>query len=107
MSDKEFILQEIQRTAGANGGTPLGSKRFSNDTGIRETDWGKHWVRWGDALIEAGYAPNEFVTAYSDEFLLDNLAVLAKELNHFPLTREIKMRSRRDRSSLRSKLSAV
>jgi hypothetical protein len=97
MASKEEILSEIRRTAGQNGGVPLGTSRFAAETGIRETDWsGRYWVRWGDALIEAGFAPNEFRSAYPDEYMLEKLACLVRELQHFPLVREIKMRSRRD-----------
>lgn len=74
MADKNYILAEIKRTAAANGGAALGSKRFSTETGIRETEWGRFWVRWGDALIEAGFKPNEFITAYSEDVLLQRLA---------------------------------
>ena len=94
MMEKSYILSEIRRTA--TDGKPLGSKRFSTETGIRETDWGKFWVRWGDALVEAGFQPNEFIAAYPAEFLLERLAGLTRELQHFPLTREIKMRARND-----------
>jgi hypothetical protein len=53
-------------------------------------------VRWGDALKEAGYVPNEFRSAYPDDYLLEKLAILTRELGHFPLVREIRMRSRTD-----------
>jgi hypothetical protein len=97
MADKNYILEEIRRTAESNGGVPLGSKRFSAETGIKETDWsGKHWARWGDALVEAGFSPNEFQAAYPDDFLLQKLAALVQELRHFPVTREIKMKAARD-----------
>jgi hypothetical protein len=99
MPEKSYILTEIRRTTEANGGVPLGTKRFSTETGIKETDWsGKYWVRWGDALKEAGYAPNEFRSAYPDDFLLERFANLARELGHFPLVREVKMKSRTDSS---------
>jgi len=83
--DKNEIVGEIRRTAGENGGIPPGSARFAQLTGIREADWSKHWLRWGDALIEAGFNPNKFNEAYSDEYLLEKLAGLVKELQHFPI----------------------
>ena len=61
MVTKAHMLDEIERTAEANGGRALGRQRFYAETGIKETDWsGKYWVRWSDALREAGFAPNQF-----------------------------------------------
>jgi hypothetical protein len=37
--DKEHIIAEIQRTAAANGGRPLGRLRFEGATGIKPQDW--------------------------------------------------------------------
>ncbi len=94
---KEHILAEIRRTAAANGGVPLGVSRFFTETGIKQSDWdGRLWARWGDALIEAGFQPNEFNTARTGEDLLDNLAGLVRELGRFPVMREIKLKARRD-----------
>ena len=92
---KEHILSEIRRTAAKNHGTPLGGDRFLTETGIKESDWyGKHWVRWGDALKEAGFQPNRWTMARADEDLLSHLAVLVKELGHFPVGGEIRMKAR-------------
>lgn len=47
--EKSKILIEIQQTAAANGGTPLGKRRFLQEAGIRESDWvGKYWMPSGD-----------------------------------------------------------
>jgi hypothetical protein len=46
--DKQYIIDEIKRTAQENGGIPLGRGRFTNETGIRISDCsGRFWVRWG------------------------------------------------------------
>ncbi len=59
---KEHILAEIRRTALANGGTPLGRARFFAETGIREADWlGRFWIRWSEAISEAGFSPNRLL----------------------------------------------
>lgn len=92
---KEYILQEIKRTAKANGGVPLGSMRFTSKTGIKQSDWyGKFWARWGDALREAGFAPNEFQGAYDKTELLDKYAKLARELGRLPTAGDLRLKTR-------------
>lgn len=94
---KGHILNEIRRTAATNGGVPLGVSRFQQETGIKVTDWhGKHWIRWGDALTEAGFAPNVLQGAYSDDKLLDALAGLCRDLGRFPVVGELKLKRRSD-----------
>jgi hypothetical protein len=95
--NKEHILEEIKRTAKANAGAPLGRLRFYTETGIKESDWrGVHWVRWNDAVREAGFAPNQKAVAYSDELLLLKLATISRELGHFPIWPELRLKSRVD-----------
>lgn len=92
---KNHILAEIRRTAVANGGKPVGRLRFTTETGIRESDWrGIHWVRWNQALAEAGFEPNQLTTGLSDDEKLDLLVGLVRELGHFPVVGEIKMKAR-------------
>lgn len=94
---KERILQEIKRTAEANGGVPLGVERFLSETGIRQSDWfGKYWSRWGDALQEAGYAPNTLQAAYQGDFLIENYIGLIRELGRFPSDGEVRLKRRKD-----------
>lgn len=96
---KQHILSEIKRTAATNGGAPLGVSRFSQETGIKESDWrGKIWARWGDALREAGFEPNQLRTAYDDEMLIEKFVGLARELGRFPVAAEVKMKARADDS---------
>jgi hypothetical protein len=94
--NKEHILNEIKRTAAANGGVALGTARFYQETGIDESDWGKFWVRWGDAITEAGFTRNQMQSAYSDDFLIDKFIQLIRELGHFPVVREAKLEARHD-----------
>lgn len=97
--DKNFIVNEIQRTAKQNGGKPLGQERFASETEVRQSDWlGKYWVRWSDALREAGFEPNKYISAYDSDFLLEKLALLTRELGHFPLIPELRMMARADKN---------
>lgn len=94
---KEQILAEIRRTAAANGGIPLGRERFLAETGISSTDLeGKYWIRWNDAVREAGLIPNSLNVAFASDELLQKLVELIRELQHFPVTGELKMKSRTD-----------
>lgn len=97
VASRSQILEEIRSCAKANGGTPPGRLRFESMTGIRETDWiGRYWVRWSDAVIEAGFEPNAMQTAYNDEGLIRQLGELTRDLGHVPTEAEIRMRRRQD-----------
>ncbi|MCI0427953.1 MAG: GIY-YIG nuclease family protein [Nitrospiraceae bacterium] len=94
---KDYILQEIQRTAKENGGVPLGQQRFSRETGIKQSDWlGKFWARWGDALREAGFAPNQLQGAFDETLLLEKYVALVRELGHIPASGDLRLKARRD-----------
>jgi len=81
--NKQHILDEIRRTAKENGGVPLGRQRFLAETGIRESDWiGRFWVKWSDAVREAGYEPNTKQVAFEETYLLQKLAELVRDLRH-------------------------
>ncbi len=92
---KQHILAEIARTAASNGGDALGRERFQQETGIREADWaGKYWARWGDAVREAGYTPNQLQAPLAELELLQSLALLVRELGHWPVVNELKLKSK-------------
>jgi len=94
---KAHILSEIARTAAANGGVPLGEARFESETGIRRADWfGKLWAKWGDAVQEAGYTPNELNPAFDDELLLAKYSEYARELGRIPTAGELRLKRRND-----------
>lgn len=95
--DKRHILDEIKRTAQSNGGVPLGRQRFFSETGIKESDWlGKFWVRWSDAIREAGFLPNQMQSGFSDEHLLEKYATLVREIGRVPTAADVKLKSRSD-----------
>jgi len=83
--DKQHILDEIRRTANANGGVALGRARFEQETGIRLYDWyGRYWARWGDAIREAGFEPNRMTEAYDEEYLIAQLVLLTRRIGRVP-----------------------
>lgn len=93
--DRETIVAEIQRCAAENGDVPLGRERFYAATGIREADWsGKYWVRWSDALRDAGFEPNELNRAHDEDHLLRSLASFVREIGRYPVEAEVRMRRR-------------
>lgn len=97
--DKQVILNEIKRTAEENGGTPLGRDAFLTATGIKQKDWyGKYWARWGDALREAGYSPNQMQEAYAEDDILAKLTEFIRKIGHFPVEGELRIKARNDKS---------
>lgn len=95
--DKRHILDEIRRTATENGGTPLGRGAFFRETGIKPNDWyGRYWARWGDALQEAGFSPNEMQAALPEEELIRKYISMIQELGHFPSEGEVRLKDRSD-----------
>lgn len=72
---RQHIISEIRRLAAASGGKPPGTLAFERETGIRKGQWyAVFWARWGDALMEAGFAPNEKTPAHDQDFLLRKVA---------------------------------
>jgi hypothetical protein len=99
MTDKRHILAEITRLAKANEGKPPGVRKFESETGIRECDWYPDlWLRWGDALQEAGFTRNKMQEAVSDAVLLAGCARLAQRLARLPLQGELILESKNNPS---------
>ncbi|HZM86482.1 MAG TPA: GIY-YIG nuclease family protein [Blastocatellia bacterium] len=95
--NKCHIIEEIKRTAVANGGKPLGHRKFSTETGIQYADWyGKHWARWSDALREAGFGSNAMQAAYDESLVFDKTIELIRKLGRFPAISDLLMARRRD-----------
>src|SRR5688572_24714388 len=96
--DKSHILAAIKQVAGENGGKAPGRSVFQRHTGIRMSDWYPQlWLRWGDALIEAGFAANELQAAISDDLVIQKYIDLTRELKHLPIEGEIRRRGSRDK----------
>jgi hypothetical protein len=90
---KQDILSEIKRVASANGGVTPGMASFHKGTGVTYYDWfGIHWSRWGDAIREAGLIPNQMNASYEEDFLIEKLVGLAREIGHFPVKGDIRLK---------------
>jgi hypothetical protein len=95
--DRETILNEIRRAAAESGGAAPGQIQFERRTGITPGQWrGKLWLKWSDAVSEAGLTPGRMQGAYTDDVLLAHLAELVLACGRFPTTAELKMRRVRD-----------
>lgn len=100
---REKILQEIRRLAAQNVGKAPGRKEFERETGIREHEWsGKYWARWSDAVIEAGFAPNEAPERIKEDFCLQKLASAVRYHSRIPTNDELKLYRRNTDSSFPS-----
>src|SRR5437867_12832429 len=92
---KQKILDEIKRLA-ANGKS-TGQPSFKSETGIDKNDWYPHyWLRWGDALLEAGLQPNPFLVRFSEELLIKKYIELIRELGRFPIAGDLLRKRRMD-----------
>lgn len=91
---KEKIILEIQKIANELGTSP-GQKTFANSTGITEKEWkGVYWARWGDALRDAGLAPNTLQERYNDDFLLKRYCDATRHFGKAPTKAELRMHSK-------------
>jgi hypothetical protein len=94
--ERQQVLAEIKRLALQNG-RPPGRQAFENATGVKMSEWYPHiWLRWGDALAEAGYAPNSLQAKASDEELIEKYIALTRELGRLPLEGELRRKARQD-----------
>ncbi len=98
LMDKSYILGEIRRI-GKRDGAPPGEAKFQKETGIRKSDWrGKHWIRWSEALREAGYVPNRMGAAIGRTDLLEKLIALVRKLGRLPVEAELQLEHGKDPS---------
>jgi hypothetical protein len=89
---RERILSEIKRIAEANGGQSPGMGLFEDETGIRRQDWiGKYWARWSDAILEAGFQPQELAQKTKPEFVFSKLLDACRHFKKFPTKAELQL----------------
>ena len=92
---KEDILQEIHKFVAERKEAP-GELQFKAVTRIKPSAWkGRYWVRWTEAVREAGYDPQSMVQRTPDETIIENLAEYIGRLGHFPVRDEINLESRK------------
>lgn len=97
--NRQQIVAEIKCIALDNGGDAPGIQAFERITGVKKSDWYPHiWLRWSDALVEAGYAPNTFQMKTSNEVLIEKYIGLARELGRLPIEGEIRRKARTETS---------
>ena len=89
---REHIISEIKRLAALAGGQAPGSKLFVGTTGIIESKWrGKYWARWGDALIEAGFQPNQWTEKSDANTIINGVIAACRHYARFPTDSELSM----------------
>jgi hypothetical protein len=96
--DRQFILDEIRRTAEGNGGKPLGRQRFEIETGIKPHEWMRFWARFGDAQREAGHAANSLQRAFDEDAVMGRVVELTRELKRFPTHGDLRVKRTLDPS---------
>jgi len=97
--NKQEIISEIRRIAKEYDGKAPGFQRFASETGVRKSDWYPNlWLRWGDAISEAGCQPNDFISAYDTNFLITKYIELIRELGHFPIEGELRIKKKTDKN---------
>lgn len=94
---REQILSEIRRLTEANGGNPPGRRSFERETGIPTSAWyGVYWARWGDAVSEAGFAPNALNEKLDEQFVLTKLATACAHYGRIPTMMELRLYKKLD-----------
>src|SRR5438270_14051720 len=75
------IVSRIQEITAENDGVPPGLEQFAKKSGIKRSLYiGRVWATWGEALREAGFAPNEPNGRLDDDVMLAAVAEVARLL---------------------------
>lgn len=96
---RDYIIQEIKRLAAQQEGVPPGQTAFVKATGITTGKWrGIYWLKWSDALAEAGFQANAWQGKHDSNDILLRLAELSQRLGRVPTSTEIRFERKRDPS---------
>jgi len=99
MTEKQQVLELIRRLAAQNGGKAPGAQRFKSLTGIGKSEWyPKLWLRWGDAVREAGLQGNSMARSFGRELLIKKYIELIRELRRFPIEGDLVLKRIADKS---------
>lgn len=94
---KSEIIKEILNITKLNDGKPPGAQLFSTQSGIKKSVWYPNiWLRWSDALNEAGLSPNSFQKSYKSIDLIHFYINLIRENNSFPIEGELRIKRKSD-----------
>jgi|WetSurSiteA1Bulk_404760.scaffolds.fasta_scaffold17192_2 hypothetical protein len=88
---KQRILDEIRRTAKANGNKPLGEKRFCAEAGISPYHRRLYFETYGEACRQAGFEANLRYIRYPDGFLEEKIIVLMRNLGKYPTLNQMQV----------------
>src|SRR5579864_9160344 len=90
-AERALIIAAVHRAAAEHGGRPPTEKRFRFLTGISAAAWkGRHWIRWGDLIREAGYPGSARPVPRDDELMLTKLAEVVRHFGKIPSLREMR-----------------
>ena len=88
---RERIVTEIKRLVSATGKVP-GVKAFENETGILRREWtGKIWVRWSEAIKEAGFTPNALVQRFDSQQVLKKVIECSEVIGRLPSNGDLRL----------------
>ncbi|MEI6730327.1 MAG: GIY-YIG nuclease family protein [Pseudomonadota bacterium] len=91
MHTKEEIIAAIKQAAKKNADKPLGQEAFETQTGIKISEWRNiYWVRWSDALKDAGFSPNIFNQRKDTKLIFDKLIEAVRYYKKIPTIGELR-----------------
>lgn len=95
MLDREEIIEAIKQAAKRNGNKPLGREAFEKQTGIKIYECiGVYWLKWSDALKEAGFSPNTFNKRKDAEVIIEKIIEAVRYYKKIPTSTELRFYNR-------------